>query len=66
MSIQRKICLLLKIIKLNKQFLKFFPVLYLNRKNIFFNQVNNVKFLTLEIYYVDKGIVLIKSITFFL
>ena len=28
---------------LNKLFLKFLPILYLNRKNIFLNQVNNVK-----------------------
>ena len=26
-----------------KLFLKFFPVLYLNQKNVFLNQINNVK-----------------------
>ena len=31
-----------KVIKLNKLFLMFFPVLYLNQMNIFFNQINNV------------------------
>ena len=32
-----------KVIKLNKLFLKFLPVLYLNQISIFFNQINNVK-----------------------
>ena len=31
-----------KIIKLNKLFLKFVPVLYLNQINISWNQINNV------------------------
>ena len=32
-----------KIIKLNKLFLKFLPVLYLNKKNIFSNQIKMSK-----------------------
>ena len=32
-----------KVIKLNKLFLKFLPVLYLNQINIFLNQINNVE-----------------------
>ena len=34
---------LLKVIKLMKIFLKFFPVLYLSQKNIFLNQINNIE-----------------------
>ena len=30
------------VMKLNKLFLKFLPVLYLNQINIFLNQINNV------------------------
>ena len=32
-----------KVIKLNKLFLKFLIVLYLNEKNILLNQINNVE-----------------------
>ena len=32
-----------KVIKFNKLFLEFFPVMYLKEKNIFFNQIINVK-----------------------
>ena len=32
-----------KVIKLNKLFLNFLPVLYLNQINIFLNQINNVE-----------------------
>ena len=32
-----------KVIKLNKLFLKFSKVLYLNEINIFLNQINNIK-----------------------
>ena len=32
-------------VKLNKLFLKFLPVLYLNQINIYSNQINNAKML---------------------
>ena len=32
-----------KVIKLNKLFLEFLPILYLNQKNIYLNQINNSK-----------------------
>ena len=40
-----------KVIKSNKLFLKFLPILYLNRKNIVSNQGNSVKEI---IYFISK------------
>ena len=37
---------LFKVIKLNKVFLKFLPVLYMNQINIFLNQINDKKIIS--------------------
>ena len=34
---------LFKVIKLNKLFPEFLPILYFNQKNIYLNQINNAK-----------------------
>ena len=42
-SLIKKKLSFLKLMKFNKVFLKFSPVLYLNQINVFLNQINNVK-----------------------
>ena len=42
LNLKKKLFLFIAI-KLNKVFLKFLSVLYSNKKNIFLNQINNVK-----------------------
>ena len=45
-----------KVLKLNKLFLKFPPVLYSNQINTFINQINNVKKIIFYIYIINEKV----------